>query len=71
MKTKKLPERFCLGCQQSLPKKSLVRIVRSPEGEFSVDFGDGTVHISKIIHGIRKFMLQIHNLLGAFLKFVV
>ena len=37
MKTKKLPERFCLGCQQSLPKKSLVRIVRSPEGEFSVD----------------------------------
>ena len=37
MKTKKLPERFCLGCQQSLPKKSLVRIVRSPEGDFSVD----------------------------------
>ena len=37
MKTKKLPERFCLGCQQSLPKKSLVRIVRSPEGEFAVD----------------------------------
>ena len=37
MKTKKLPERFCLGCQQSLPKKSLVRIVRSPEGEYAVD----------------------------------
>ena len=37
MKTKKLPERFCLGCQQSLPKKALVRIVRSPEGEFAVD----------------------------------
>ena len=37
MKTKKLPERFCLGCQKSLPKKSLVRIVRSPEGEYAVD----------------------------------
>lgn len=37
MKTKKLPERFCLGCQQSLPKKFLVRIVRSPEGEYAVD----------------------------------
>jgi len=37
MKTKKLPERFCLGCQQSLPKKSLVRIVRSPAGEYAVD----------------------------------
>ena len=37
MKTKKLPERFCLGCQQNLPKRSLVRIVRSPEGEFAVD----------------------------------
>ena len=37
MKTKKMPERFCLGCQEKKSKKSLVRIVRSPEGEFSVD----------------------------------
>jgi len=35
---KKIPQRLCLGCQTQHPKKELVRIVRSPEGEFSVDF---------------------------------
>lgn len=34
---KKIPTRLCLGCQQQFPKKELVRIVKSPEGEFSVD----------------------------------
>ncbi|MBR1759754.1 MAG: YlxR family protein [Schwartzia sp.] len=34
---KKKPERLCLGCQTVRPKKELVRIVRSPEGVFSVD----------------------------------
>ena len=35
---KKIPQRLCLGCQTQHPKKELVRIVRSPEGDFSVDF---------------------------------
>ena len=34
---KKTPERLCIGCQTVHPKKELVRIVRSPEGVFSVD----------------------------------
>ena len=34
---KKIPARLCLGCQEQKPKKELVRIVRRPEGEFSVD----------------------------------
>ena len=34
---KKIPQRLCLGCQTVHPKKELIRIVRSPEGEFSVD----------------------------------
>lgn len=34
---KKIPARLCLGCQQQFPKKELLRIVKSPEGEFSVD----------------------------------
>ncbi len=34
---KKVPERKCLGCMQSFPKNSLVRIVRSSEGEVSLD----------------------------------
>lgn len=34
---KKIPARLCLGCQEQKSKKELVRIVRSPEGGFSVD----------------------------------
>lgn len=34
---KKLPVRRCVGCNTQKPKKELVRIVRSPEGEVSVD----------------------------------
>lgn len=35
---KKIPQRMCLGCREHKPKKELVRVVRSPEGEISVDF---------------------------------
>lgn len=34
---KKVPMRMCAGCGENLPKKELIRIVRSPEGEISVD----------------------------------
>ena len=34
---KKIPQRMCLGCREHKDKKELVRIVRSPEGEVSVD----------------------------------
>ena len=34
---KKIPERKCLGCMQSFPKTSLIRVVRSPEGEVVLD----------------------------------
>ena len=29
---KHVPQRTCVGCREVLPKRSLVRIVRSPEG---------------------------------------
>lgn len=35
---KKIPMRKCLGCQEMKPKKELIRVVRSPEGEVSLDF---------------------------------
>lgn len=35
---KKTPERMCIGCRNMFPKKELIRIVRSAEGDFSVDF---------------------------------
>ena len=34
---KKIPLRTCLGCGEQKPKKELVRIVRDPEGFFSLD----------------------------------
>ena len=37
MKVKKVPQRKCLGCNEMKDKKELVRIVRSPEGEISLD----------------------------------
>ena len=37
MRQKRVPLRMCLGCGEMKPKKELVRIVRSPEGDVSVD----------------------------------
>lgn len=37
MKVKKIPLRMCTGCMEMKPKKELVRIVKTPEGEVSVD----------------------------------
>ena len=34
---KKIPQRTCMACQAKKDKRELVRIVRSPEGEISVD----------------------------------
>ena len=35
---KKIPMRQCLGCREMKPKRELIRVVRSPEGEISLDF---------------------------------
>ncbi len=29
---------MCLGCNEMKPKKELIRVVKSPEGEVSLDF---------------------------------
>ena len=34
---KKIPMRQCVGCREMRPKKELVRVVKSPEGEVSLD----------------------------------
>ena len=34
---KKQPERMCTGCGEHFLKKELIRVVRSPEGEISLD----------------------------------
>ena len=37
MKVKKIPLRMCTGCMEMKPKKELIRVVKSPEGDVSVD----------------------------------
>ncbi len=34
---KKIPMRQCLGCGEPKEKRDLIRVVRSPEGELSID----------------------------------
>ena len=35
---KTVPLRQCLGCREQKPKNELIRVVRSPEGNVSLDF---------------------------------
>ena len=37
MKVKKQPERRCAGCGEHFPKKELIRVVRTPEGNIELD----------------------------------
>ena len=37
MKTKKIPRRMCLGCGEMKPKRELIRVVKSKEGDISLD----------------------------------
>lgn len=37
MRKRKIPMRMCTGCGQMKPKKELVRVVKSPQGEVSLD----------------------------------
>ena len=37
MKVKKIPLRMCTGCMEMKPKKELIRVVKSQDGDVSVD----------------------------------
>lgn len=37
-KPKKIPQRQCVGCREMKEKLELIRVVKSPEGEISLDF---------------------------------
>ena len=37
MQQRRIPMRKCTGCNEMKPKKELVRVVKSPEGEISLD----------------------------------
>lgn len=35
---KKIPMRQCIGCRQSVPKKEMIRVIKTQEGNIEVDF---------------------------------
>lgn len=35
---KKIPMRQCVGCREMKPKKELIRVVKSPEDQVTLDF---------------------------------
>ncbi|WP_125666114.1 RNase P modulator RnpM [Paenibacillus baekrokdamisoli] len=37
MRPRKVPLRKCVACQQMMPKKELIRIVRTPDGAILID----------------------------------
>lgn len=39
---KKIPMRMCVVCRQMMPKSTLLRIVKTPEGEIKLDFSGKT-----------------------------
>lgn len=58
MQNKKVPLRMCTGCGEHRPKKELVRVVHSKEGEISVDLtgkkaGRGA-YVCKNVECLRK-----------------
>jgi len=36
---KKIPQRQCMGCRERKAKRELIRVVRQPDGNVSLDFG--------------------------------
>lgn len=37
MSTKKIPQRQCIGCGEMKSKREMIRVLRTPEGEFTLD----------------------------------
>jgi len=35
---KKVPIRTCIGCNEAKPKRELIRVVKTAEGDISIDF---------------------------------
>ena len=36
---KKIPQRQCMGCRERKAKREMIRVVREPDGNVSLDFG--------------------------------
>ena len=61
-KQKKTVIRKCVGCGESFEKKSLIRVVRSPEGDVSLDFnGKKSGRGAYLCHSVACFKKAIKS----------
>ena len=54
MAVKKIPMRKCAGCEEMKEKKQLVRVVRTPEGEFVLDGECMSARAAAVLRRHRK-----------------
>lgn len=58
MGTKKIPMRMCTGCREMKPKATLMRVVRTPEGEIKLDrtgkLNGRGAYVCKSVECLRK-----------------
>lgn len=52
-RVKHIPQRTCVGCRQILPKRALIRIVRTNEG-LQIDPGGKTAGRGAYLHNLRS-----------------
>ncbi len=50
---KKIPLRQCLGCNEMIPKKELIRIVKDNENNFAIDL-TGKIKSTGHIYAVRQ-----------------
>ena len=59
VKVRKIPMRQCMGCNEHKPKNDLLRVVRSPEGEISLDMtGRKSGRGAYICKDVRQLILK-------------
>ncbi|HWR66644.1 MAG TPA: YlxR family protein [Bellilinea sp.] len=52
-RVKHIPQRTCVGCRQVMPKRNLIRVVRSPEG-VSVDLTGKAAGRGAYVHDTKS-----------------
>jgi predicted RNA-binding protein YlxR (DUF448 family) len=52
-KVKHIPQRTCVGCRQVLPKKTLIRVIRTSEG-LKVDLSGKASGRGAYLHAVRS-----------------
>lgn len=53
-RVKHIPQRTCVGCRQILPKRELIRVVRTPEGRIQVDLNGKSAGRGAYLHNKRS-----------------